>query len=547
MNRKIIGLVFILALYGLAGNFSHNVPEAQAVTAPEIVGCAGGSDFGGPGGYRFDAIIKDPLNRTPTYVRFMIAKMDTKKLNHRTYTMVRGTQMSQGVQYSATVHFSTKDIGYYAYYCEAKIDGNLYHYPHYGGDPCTAGLCSTCCGEMSGPKIVNVALLKNQRIYLFQKGKSQPLWSINTGTRWTTGLAFSQDGQYVAAADDNAKVDLFNRSSDTPIWTFQGDTRPDNGNTGYDRGLVAFSRQYLVASLKGIVYLFTLDSNQPVWQYDIGYTMNGLSISADGKHIVAGGHNGTVYLWDSASSSPQWTYSIYAKGGMMDTSTIKSLAMTYNGKRFALGTSCPDRRVYVFTPTSSKPIYTVKAGKNYPVESVSISDDGRNVIVAGGGEIDDDPYSASLYRVGRTTPVWRFTYEKAPTLAAAVSPNGKRTAIGFFMPGIYFNNMASSSPTAQLQYAGYVSTLAFSRNNSYLAAGSGKNYVYLTNAAGTKVFNAWRTVNKIETIAISPDGLYVAAGTSLDRFRYIDESGTSNNSGAGVGKISSTRPRLKQL
>jgi len=501
--------------------------------------------YGPPGQYRFTTYLIYPENRTPEYVKIFIEHLGDES-TRKSYDMKRESITTQGIQYSYEHTFPANEEGNHNFYFEAKVGDKVIHGPSYFGDDCIPGLCATCCGEWGGPKIISQELIDEHKIYLFKKDKDQPLWSYDVGKNWVTSVAISPDGKNTAAADNQGNLYLFSNSSNQPIWTFTGEFDSSSGDIASDRGLVAFSNNgYLVAGLKGVVYLFKTDSNMPVWQHNIGMTLNGVVISQDAKYIAAGGMDTKVYFWNSDSSEPAWSYKVESEGGIMGGSVIRAMNMTPDGKYFTAGTSCPDRSVYVFNPDQSEPIFRAQVGSNFPAETVSISDDGQYVLVGGGGS-DEDPYAAVLFKIGQDELLWKFDYDKNPTLKVAISADGKSYVLGYILSGIIFGSSDSKNPTWQLKNSGYIADLTFSENGKYLAAGSGTHHVFLLSADGSQLHQDWEVDNKVESIAISTDGQYIVAGTSLDRFVIIGEY-DGNVSGSGSGDIQDIEPELKNV
>jgi len=370
--------------------------------------------FGGPGTYQFSTYFIDPQNRNPDSIKIFITNIDDvdadDNLSWESHDMVKGPWTSnRGVNYIYERTFTTSEEGVYSFYFEAKIGNEVIHGPAYFSDDCTPGLCAECCGAWGGPKIIPQNLIDNHSIYMFDKDKDNYLWHYDIGENWVTSVAISDDSKLAIAADNQANLYVFDIASGDPIWTFQGDPKLNDGDTSLDRGLVALSQNgYIAASLKGIVYFFKINDDEPIWSHDIGMTLNGLEISGDGKYIAAGGRDTYVYLWNTQDPEPSWSYKVESEGGILGGSVIRSMDMAADGKSFVTGTSCPDRSIYVFSSNSSEPIFRAEVGSNFPAETVSISEDGALVLVGGGGAAED-PYSALLYKVGTTNELWKFS------------------------------------------------------------------------------------------------------------------------------------------
>ena len=83
-----------------------------------------------------------------------------------------------------------------------------------------------------------------------------------------------------------------------------------------------------------------------------------------------------------------------------------------------------------------------------------------------------------------------------------------------------------------LRYPGYITSMEYSDNGQYLAAGSGTNRVYLLNYDGSQFLRNWKVDNKVESVAISEDGQYIVAGTSLFHYMMLGESNMERDNGS---------------
>ena len=545
--KKFIFFTFIIIFFFFSKfSFAQQViinsnQEKKVSEGPRLETGSVNPMHGGPGLYTFQTILINPQGQEPDYIKIFIMEGDGKS-KFEGFSMTKGVTGPQGTTYQFTKTFKEKDEGMYEFYFEAKFGNKTIHGPSYGGENCEPGMCAACCGAWGGPKIISTKLIEENKIYLFQKDKDEPIWSFDAGKNWITSTVFSFDEKNFAAADNNQNIYFFDVNSNKPKWTFTGAAK-EGGNTGMDKGLIAFSRNgYLAASLKGVVYLFKTDSNQPIWSYPTGMVLNGLVISEDGKYIAAAGRDTNVYLWKTESSKPAWAHKIEAKGGLLGGSVIISLTMTPDGKYFVVGTSCPDRSVHAFTPLQPEEIFQAKAGANFPVGSVSISDDGQYFLAGGGGDLED-PYTAILYKVGINEPVWRFDYSRNPVSEVAISSDAKSCVIGSNMDGLIFNDCSSKNPIWQLKNAGTISAIAFSQDGRLVASGSLTNHVFLLPIDGSKILRDWKIENKVESLDMSASGTYIAVGTGLNRFIAISAEGV-NASGAGGIEAKDVQPQL---
>ena len=497
--------------------------------------------WGGAGEYTFQTYFVDPQGRQPEFVKIYLQR-GSEGEKFENYPMTKGVTSDKGTAYSFTKTINNNKEGIYQFYFEAKIGNKLIHGPSYFGENCKPGGCGECCGVWGGPKILSNKLIEENKIYLFEKDKNSPLITHDVGNKWVTSVDISPDERYMAAADNEQNFYLFDIRQKKLAWQFKAPPVTDTGNLGMDKGLVAFANNgHLATSLKGVVFLFKTDSNQPIWSSSTNAVLNGLAISDNGEFIVAGGRDTYVYSWSSQSSTPLWKHKIESKGGMMGGSVIRSLDMTAIGDYFVVGTSCPDRSIHVFTPKSASPVFEAKVGVNFPVESVGISSDGKYILTGGGGS-PEDHYSAVLYQLKKANPIWNFDTSVNPTNEVAISDNGEFCVIGSIMEGIFVNKCTDQKPLWRIKDTGYIGSLSFSKNGDFFVAGTGTNHVLLVSVVDKKIINDWKTTGKAEASKVSSSGQFVAAGTGLNRFFIISGEGT-NTSGAGT-EVTTAQPEI---
>nr|MDO8088360.1 hypothetical protein [Candidatus Sigynarchaeum springense] len=93
------------------------------------------------------------------------------------------------------------------------------------------------------------------------------------------GVDISADGQFIAAGS-GGKVHLFNRTSSTPIWSY-------NNSIGAVLVAISADGQYLAAGDGRNCYFFNKTSATPLWSYDTSEDMQNVALSADGLDFVA--------------------------------------------------------------------------------------------------------------------------------------------------------------------------------------------------------------------------------------------------------------------
>ena len=141
-------------------------------------------------------------------------------------------------------------------------------------------------------------------VYLFSKNSGTPLWDYNTGDD-VLSVSISADGEYIVAGTENHGVHLFSKDGSTPLWDYYTNARVITIAISADG-------EYIVAGNENdLVFLFDKDSGNPLWSYQAtvwiqqDLEISDVAISANGDYIVAGDTDGNVILFDKNSSTPQ--------------------------------------------------------------------------------------------------------------------------------------------------------------------------------------------------------------------------------------------------
>jgi WD40 repeat protein len=143
----------------------------------------------------------------------------------------------------------------------------------------------------------------DDNVYLFDKDSSTPLWNYSIGNN-VYSVAISADGEYVVAGGSFG-VYLFDKDSSVPFrnWDEGTDTSSKTVSISADGEYIA------VATHESTVSLFDKYSNSSLWSYTAGDVVRSVSISLDGKYIAAVSHDENVYFFGKSSGTPLWSYS----------------------------------------------------------------------------------------------------------------------------------------------------------------------------------------------------------------------------------------------
>jgi WD40 repeat protein/serine/threonine protein kinase len=335
------------------------------------------------------------------------------------------------------------------------------------------------------------------------------LWDLSTGKcmRVFKGslpgfscIAFSQDGQHVAAADWNKyNVTVWDLAAQT------GSGRILHAHT--DRiGCVAFSPDGLhlaSSSADRTVIIWDLKTFEKMVLKGHADGVKAVTYSPDGSCLASSSDDQTVRTWDARTSMP-----LRVLRGHQNS--IEGVAYSPNGQR--LVTASNDRTVRIWDALNGNQI-NVLHGHTSDVVKVAFSADGHRVV---SGSLDGtvriwDPLS------GQETLTLRDHAGRVGEVA--FSPDGRYVASGGTEVG-YPIRVWNGTPMAEVEerplqtlsgHALDVMRLAFSRDG-LLASGSLDKTVRIWDSKTGELIQTFRDARyEIWGVAFSPDGKLVAA------------------------------------
>ena len=228
------------------------------------------------------------------------------------------------------------------------------------------------------------------KVYLFDKDNSQPLWKFNVnGT--VKDVSISADGGYIVSGDGD-NVLLLDKQRNI-CFQYETDWRINSVDISDDG-------KKIVAANEQILYYFDLDSdscnNTPIWSYENNDNwISSVVISADGSTIALGSEINSnnkklLLLFDISSNLPLWTYLAEKNEG-----TVSSVDISADGEYIIAGISHKwnSRSIYLFSKEDNFPKWNFEAGDR-KISSVSISGDGE--IIAGCARLSGNN-SAAVY------------------------------------------------------------------------------------------------------------------------------------------------------
>ncbi len=438
--------------------------------------------------YQYMVTYRDRLGRAPKYLRIIFngQPIEMEKLN------AKDNDYKQGVTYIYR-------------FVPNKIDSNFYYFEASNGKGRTRA--AIIDSPDNGPVLFESSF-KNNEIGLIELKTGKKIFSFPTGAEWIGGVALSDDGQYLAAKTSKHIYFFETKNFDKPVWQYECQQCYIGGDMsgGID---ISADGSKIIAGIGNKILFFGKSSSKPLWQYQA--MPLAVAISEDGKYLAAGaaGSEGkqqtnVLLFWNENSAKPLWQYET--------DSNFHDVTLSADGTFAAASTGCPDRRGYIFSKDSNRPL--VKSERltyDSPVSRSKISSDGR--ITAFSTEGGPDSSVALLFSKDSPAPLWKFDNQKRnSSRALGITPDGKYLAVATMAGDVYFLEAKNNLPLKSWAVNSSIGALDISDDGKIIIVGGTDNQAYLLNTkTGEK--QAVKFNEFIETVDISGNGQYAAAGT----------------------------------
>ncbi|MFW9894633.1 MAG: WD40 repeat domain-containing protein [Candidatus Thorarchaeota archaeon] len=220
-------------------------------------------------------------------------------------------------------------------------------------------------------------------LFLYSTTTFSQIWSF-TSEELFGMVKISSDGSYIVAVDGNYLY-MFSKFSNTSLWRFPIDNRSQRIAMSANGRYVVLGEYIVLDKYPKTLYLFNRDSDIPIWSCDFGRYITSIAISDDGSMIAAGNSDGLINIFSSISSKPIFSY---------DTQWgIEFLSISSNGRSVVaastepflclacVGCPCSDDEgeIYVFNFDLFSTSWWNDISRY--ISSISISSDGRFVLM----------------------------------------------------------------------------------------------------------------------------------------------------------------------
>ncbi len=438
--------------------------------------------------YTYSVIYRDKEGRKPQYLKiyFNGQMIDMQKENSNENDYKKG-------------------VKYIYKYVPNKIDSNFYYFEASNGKGRTRA--SIIDSPDNGPVLFTTPFDKNE-VSVISRSTGMKILNFSTGKEWIGGVALSDSGQYLAVKTSQ-HIYLFDTGKPTkPLWQFNC----EQCRIGDDvKGGVAISGDgsKIFAAFGERVALFNKSSNQPIWVYEKAGNAYNVAISKDGKYMAAATagdeaniNSNLIILWQVQSEKPLWQY--HASGNFHDVS------LSEDGRFISGSTGCPDRRFYLFSRDSNKPlIQSDPLTRDSPVHRAKISSDGSTIAIGS----ESDSGAVFLFDKKSKSPVWKFsTPNNSSVRALNFTPSGKYIGAATFGGDAYIFEKDSKTPVANWKLNASLGGIDIADDGSFMAVGGTDKKLYILDKSSkskTEIpFNEY-----IEEVDVSANGKYIAAGT----------------------------------
>ena len=316
-------------------------------------------------------------------------------------------------------------------------------------------------------------------------------------------LAFSADGQLLAAGSLDGSLRLWNPSVGQPIYT--------SSDRQYNADRVAFDpagKRFASAGIDGLIRFWNSPSGSPTGlQLNVGDQIVETLAFRPGQQQIVAGLNGVVQVWNADTGTLIRTLS-------PNHGLVTNLAVSRDG---LIATAARDGDlVDVWNADTGAHLNTLTL-KPHTVTSVAFSGNGHRLAVAAGTATDSGPGvgSITVFDSGTGGLVKSITTSTAQ-LRIAMSPDGRRVASGDLDGSLVVWN----ADTGEVVHTSHghdaaVEVVAFSPNGSRIASGGADNTARLWDAdTGKPIGKPVIGDFDISSLAFSPDGRLLVTGGS---------------------------------
>lgn len=287
-----------------------------------------------------------------------------------------------------------------------------------------------------------------------------------------TSIAFSPDGQTLAAGYDDNKIILWDITTGKPIDSPLAEHKDLVSS-------VAFSPDGKILASGGSdgnIILWDVKKHQSIAPpLEQNAEVTSVAFSVDGQMLASSSKDGSILLWDVKSRNS------VGQLRKEDTEIIWSVAFSPDGKTLASGGAGSFQlqdTIILWDVNTRKPIGQMPVETIVPASSVAFSIDGK---ILASGSFDGN---ISLWDVRKKEIIRHLTGFTSEIYSVAFSPAGETLAAGGVDSTIILWDIATGKPIGQplIGHLKSISEIAYSRDGKALASGGLDGNIFLWDA-----------------------------------------------------------------
>jgi WD40 repeat protein len=314
-------------------------------------------------------------------------------------------------------------------------------------------------------------------------------------------IAFSPDGEFLAAGDSNGDIHLWRVESHQQIFVFRG-------HTNWVVSLMFSPDGKTLCSGSG-------DSTVKLWNVETGVCKKTLRehqdevwsvvFSPNGELLASGSDDNTIRIWNVSTSECLKIFTGH-------TSWVTSLAFSPDGEMLVSGSD--DNTIRIWNVSTSECVKTLE-GHSSGVRTIAITADNQ---LLGSGSEDN---TIKLWNVTTGECLKTLTGHTNRVFSIAFSPKEDYIATSCHNYEIKLWNLTTGECLKTFkEHSGWIFSIAFSPKEGYLASGSNDQTVRLWNINTGQVWKKFQGYsNQVLSVASSSDGQRLASGSYDSRIR----------------------------